>query len=685
MYEFIDTTEVSGGASLPSEAMRINGEYIENIIEGYRTLSVSGREALSPDVYSVTTGFRDGSRLQTKRYPERIITVQYQLIAKDSASFREAYNKLGRILDVENAELIFNDEDDKFFIGTPCIIGSVDPGKNAVVGEFEILCTDPFKYSVTEHEAQPWSGDNSSILIDYQGTYKAFPILEADFYSEEDVNADDTDGTLTGKGDCGYVAFFTEDEKIVQLGDPAEIDGNNEFAKSQTLVNQTFLSDTAWGTTAKKLWTVNSGLTLPVEATQTGSVAMAVAENQTQSATETSGTLLQVTSKASSPYINYTVSAKTTGRTANSVKVSIAITASLGKDNNYFGNGYKLVCSVYIGGSWHDVVLKNTSDYWRGRTAHTKNITVTVSGLAESTTSLSGIKFKATRPDGLGKTGVLSETACSNLPVSTFASAVAGKYYLTASSYGSGNAWHGASITRNIGADAAGDVGASSFTLTYQQKMCIGDELQDTLQIGGFHAYLFAADGKVVAGVRVVKNKAGKNASMMLFVNGVKVHQVGIDISYKNKYFGVGGVQSSTIIKSGNKLTFDIGGYKQSFTDDAIKNMKATKIMFMFENHGTSKSLSYNGLFTAKFVKNNCDTWNDIPNKFGASDVLEANCKDGTVYLNGVASPELGALGNDWEGFYLTPGLNQIGFAYSDWVEDEYAPQFKVRYREVFL
>jgi predicted phage tail component-like protein len=193
MYKFIDTTEVSGGASLPSEAMRINGEYIENVIEGYRTLSVSGREALSPDVYSVTTGFRDGSRLQTKRYPERIITVQYQLIAKDSAAFREAYNKLGRILDVENAELIFNDEDDKFFIGTPCIIGSVDPGKNAVVGEFEILCTDPFKYSVTEHEAQPWSGDNSSILIDYQGTYKAFPILEADFYSEEDVNADDTD------------------------------------------------------------------------------------------------------------------------------------------------------------------------------------------------------------------------------------------------------------------------------------------------------------------------------------------------------------------------------------------------------------------------------------------------------------------------------------------------------------
>jgi hypothetical protein len=50
-----------------------------------------------------------------------------------------------------------------------------------------------------------------------------------------------------------------------------------------------------------------------------------------------------------------------------------------------------------------------------------------------------------------------------------------------------------------------------------------------------------------------------------------------------------------------------------------------------------------------------------------------------------VLTPSLGALGNDWEDFVLTPGLNQIGIAYSEWVEAEYAPTMKVRYREVFL
>ncbi|MEI3516035.1 MAG: hypothetical protein V8R50_01485 [Clostridia bacterium] len=30
-----------------------------------------------------------------------------------------------------------------------------------------------------------------------------------------------------------------------------------------------------------------------------------------------------------------------------------------------------------------------------------------------------------------------------------------------------------------------------------------------------------------------------------------------------------------------------------------------------------------------------------------------ADCNQGEIYLNGVRSPQLGALGNDWEGFVL--------------------------------
>ena len=144
-------------------------------------------------------------------------------------------------------------------------------------------------------------------------------------------------------------------------------------------------------------------------------------------------------------------------------------------------------------------------------------------------------------------------------------------------------------------------------------------------------------------------------------------------------------MQTSTITKSGSQIVFSIGGYAYTHNDNAVKDMKVTKCTFMFERYGTSPILTYNGLYTAKFVKNNCNTYRDIPNKFSANDVVVADCKDAGIYLNGTKRPDLGALGNNWEAFCLTPGLNQIGVAHSEWVDAAYAPTFKVKYREVFL
>ena len=148
MYNFVDTVGKQTSYILPSEALMINGEYIENLIDGYRTLSVSGREALSPEIDTFSVGIRNGSTFKSKKYPARTITVYFQLVANTPEQFREYFNTLAGILDVENAELIFRDEEDKYFIGTPSFIDKVESGRNAVTGSFEILCTDPFKYSV---------------------------------------------------------------------------------------------------------------------------------------------------------------------------------------------------------------------------------------------------------------------------------------------------------------------------------------------------------------------------------------------------------------------------------------------------------------------------------------------------------------------------------------------------------
>ena len=104
---------------------------------------------------------------------------------------------------------------------------------------------------------------------------------------------------------------------------------------------------------------------------------------------------------------------------------------------------------------------------------------------------------------------------------------------------------------------------------------------------------------------------------------------------------------------------------------------------YIFQPMVSTTPLSTNGVIWAKFIKDNCDTYADIPNKFSANDELLVDCESAKIYLNDIETPELGALGNDWDQFYLKPGYNQIGVAWSEWTQS--VPEFKMKYREVFL
>lgn len=683
MYKFIDVTETQEGISLPSEALRLNGEYIENLIPGYRTLTVEGREALSPEISSFDTGLRDGSVMKGKRYPARVLRITYQLIAESNAAFREAFNKLGAILDVTDARLIFADEEDKYYTGTPSYIGEVEPGKNAVVGVFEITCLDPFKYSVMEYEISAERGE-SSVWFNYNGTYKSFPTLQANLHVEDEASEDgNTVVALTGDGDCGYVAFFNEDEKIIQIGDPDEVDGE-ELEKSQTLVNQTFDKTTSFGAAAKSLWSINNGITSSDAVVQTGQMGMGVASYSTPIITDKHTELLRTRSTAGDPSICYVVKSVATGRTANNVTVKISVDVWLENKASYFGNGYSLYCKVYIGdrGITKTLILKDAQTRWEGTELHTKSFTVTLSA-ASDITSIGGVQFEAYRPDTTGGTaGTIKKTTCPDIVIPKYVAPSPTSYFLCPTSYGTGTDWHGPSITRTLPADDAGIAGANNFSLSYKQKLPFGkgaDNLGNDV-IGAFQV-LLTNGNKIVAGANVYKGGTGKKVTVRLYLNGAVKETLILDMSVKP----FNPEATSTITKYGKTVTFNICGVKKEYNVPAITETAVTKFTFTFSAFGTKPYSTNNGLYWVKFVKNNCDTWKNVQNKFGANDVIEAVCKDGKILLNGVDTPALGALGNDWEGLYLKPGINQIGFAYSDWVNPEFAPTFKVKYREVFL
>lgn len=214
MYAFVNTVN-SGivGTILPTEAMSYNGVYLENEIDGYRTLSVTGRELMESEVTDQEIDGMDGSYYRYKTTPARTITVRYQLLARGSREFRDAFNKMNKLLSGEQVKVIFNDESDKYFIGTKTSNTQVDGGSNNVIGEIEIYCSDPRKYSTTEKE---FTATDGVLNIVNEGTV---PVS--------------VDYDIQTTSETGYIGLVSE-EGIMQYGKIEELDGET-YQRSELL------------------------------------------------------------------------------------------------------------------------------------------------------------------------------------------------------------------------------------------------------------------------------------------------------------------------------------------------------------------------------------------------------------------------------------------------------------------
>lgn len=517
MYNFIDVNAKQTNKPLPAEALMINNKYLENEILGYRTLWVKGRESLSRDIDTIEVSSRDGARVKNKRFPIRVITIGYQLIASSVEDFRAKYNKLGGLLNVEDAELIFNDEKDKFFIGTPSKIGDVPEGRLSIEAEFEIMCFDPFKYSVREFDVM--SGNSSDeVVINYKGTYKSYPQLIA-----------------KAKSDLGFVGFIKDTGKIIQIGDAQELDNVNK-AKSETLISDRFMS-------VLSDWKLNSAKIIS------------------------------------------------------------------------FTNASSNISTMQTG----TVAIKNDRH---------------------------------------------------NTPM------------ITASSYGAFNVFGGPSLTKEIPVDRTGHKGAKNWTFAVDHNFSVNSASQ-------FGAVQFLVTGLVnekkatIAAASYSKNEYNNRGWGWLYVNdrNVKSYISVPDVTTENRITGHTGGRVE-IKKFGPTVTFNFAGQTYEFSDAAIASAEATEVSIFFVSNKGYTSIDLNGVYSVKFTSHSVDNFEDVPNKFGGGDKIIADCKSAEIKVNGLFQQGFGALGNDWEEFYLTPGENTIKCVCSSWATK---PDYEIRYREVWL
>ena len=524
MYKFVDTTERQEEQILPSEALNFNGVYFENVIPGYRTLYVSGREMIETEITDLDTEIMDGSRYRRKRYKPRTITVGYQLIAKSNAEFRNAYNKLNSLLDVAEAKLIFLDEPDKYYVGTKVNAGDVPHGRNAVTAEIEFYCSDPFKYSVEEYEVAPTADDGTTFVVDYKGTYKAHPTFEA----------------VMENGENGFVGFVDQDKHILQFGNIEEEDGET-YKENETLVTLQDFSNAPDDTSGTDFMHPFYGAK--------GSL----------------GTSTWFNTK----FLSLKSAGQQVGRANGGLRTIILPADSTG-DKEGCQNFYSYFHILFYAGL-------------------------------------------------MGQTGEM----CIN--------------YLTADDkLIAGVNWYKSDMSGNTG---------------HYDLVCYNPNKKSTDQQAG----------------RVLKTYTYMTSHLRK----------------QNPWYWNWG--HCDLRKEGSKLTFFYNGSYPSFNIPEIADMKCAKIQIAIKQRGTrsgNKYLTYNGINAFYFQKLHVKKWRDVPNKFAQDCSLIANCSDGSIRMNGLPKPDLGALGNDWETFCLKPGVNQVQCLCSSWAKK---PTFKMKYREVFL
>lgn len=564
MYEFVDAlATTAGNYTLPAEAVNINGVYLEealNELEGvsYSTLYTGGRESLEKefDYYEDTTA--DGSLVRNTRFGARVITVGFQLIASSNDAFRRGFNALNELLNYENVQIVFNDEDDKFFIGSPVMDSEIDSGSNSVVGEYHIYCADPFKYDVEEETVYPIIGEDpntglyQTFEIDYKGTYHSYPQYKAEFYSLESRNVDEdnagyvdefegANNLLNGRGDCNYVAFMDDEKHILQFGNPdvpEESEESNEILNKRNFkkngsYNQT--STTEEWTAPNKGNVYNSNFVQQSGAT-IGSEPYSYLVQQDNVSKQT---LLSATNGTDCTY-TATVT-KVDGRTASSAKLHI--TVSMTKLTKAITKGATLTIGVYNGSNVIGTkAFKSASVAWSKGSKHSVSFTVTV-GAGSNTDEISTLRLTVVRQNGsyksgnttknaTGSTGALSAKTCKRILVPFYTARAVDDYYLTTKNFGAvvNKKYTGATLSYNYPLIGGSRSGCENFDLKWDMRFCTGNTVNEHLQMGAFQCLVMTGDSmsstgeltnpSILAGVLIYNNNKTSNSDYRIIVNG---------------------------------------------------------------------------------------------------------------------------------------------------------------------
>jgi predicted phage tail component-like protein len=649
LYDFRETTPFTGSDDnqRPAEAMLIDGQYIEDLIPGYSTLQVSGRELLSQSIEKQTIGKSDGEFIQYVRNPSREIIVGYRLSAADNLSFRQAFYKLNDILHGDTHQVSFNDDLSVYWNAVLTDVDDVPKGRNAITSSFTLFVPDGIAHSVATQ-----TFDNMP--------YKDIPLNLMAGTSADPVS-------VTGSG-----------WNIQKLGSFNNPTVGKKYAATVLLGRADFaVSFQLWANdiNGNRISLAGFPVTTQMGANQRSTIVCTWPDPGTTGAAQIEVTLawaFQKTDVGTYQYLKAKLEEGTTYSTwspnpadpeyysdtitvhnGGTYPVEPVITATMHADNGVvaFVNDQGSVLQ-FGSPSEIDGVVRQKSErvYYFDFENEPNGIVMNDGALTypnyrdnpATPNKQKGI-FSYGRPDGYDNAIAYPNTERNP---SNYWSGPSMSGKLAANSNGKQN---GNFEWRNLirFATMTNWAGRVEFNLTYEGKIVASLALYD--QSTTDDQVMF--EGKIHDG----------NDARMLFHEALPR-----DLYSRANSFAV-------ISKMGDQLTFRIdrvggGNVIRPFTIAGFGALPVDGWTVWFS--AFSDVLEANmGWQDSYFDWVNVDYWTDVPNRFKEGDVVKIDVAKRVVSLNGAEDPTLQTVGNNWEGFQLLPGKNTIQVLQSDWAK----------------
>ncbi|MGZ0911509.1 distal tail protein Dit [Lacticaseibacillus paracasei] len=680
MYDFRETTPFTGAdkKQYPSEAMKIDGQYIEDLIPGYQTLQVGGRELLKQDAKSNPIGISDGEMLEYVRNPSREITVGYQLIAADEKLFRTAFYKLSGILHGDTHQVSFNDDLSVYWNAVLTDVDDVPKGRNAITSSFTLFVPDGIAHSVATKtfDNMPYK-DVPVNLLTNSSTARGW-----NNYDSWTVADDKYNGLTVFKKNGQWLGLY---QPVKIASSPTAYTWSAWAREDDYDAQHTSGLTVFWNALDKNGNTLSNGNT--VIDSQVNSVWNRVFFTLQASSIPTGTDSINIRLEKVANDGKYVYVA--------GIKIESEDTASHWSPNPADPEYYTDTITVHNGGTYPvEPVITATMHADNGMVGLVNDRpgilqfgTQEIDGFTteESEVALDLAAVQGSHMDNQAATNNPYWGGDPSMPNEQIGNAI-----WTQDSYdgwkvepnwpsitGEHKYWNGPSIKHNLVQTHNGNF-KSNLTWDVMTRFQTG-----VAQVGALETTL-ESDGKPIFQMILKDNSAlSDQLWWMCYYKGQLVVNEQLDRSiFTNDKF----IQLE-LQKFGNSVVFRVSPWvgnqgrettitrQFTFADAADTETKQFSTWFM-RDKTWGESTMYLIASTVKWQ--NVSWYTNIKNRFSNGDVLKIDVANAKTYLNGSLDPTMHTLGNQWEQFKLPPGDTEITITPSSWAQP-FACEFEIR------